>query len=257
MNHIQYHGDLNTTQSCIDAVARLSQVGSKLDQALILTCESRHAFLITLDGYQKIVIQPGFTSGYLGESPKGLASAIKLLSQHLWELDEVNVSKKIFSRIEQCKLTSADLDHIEALPYIRPRSLGDYVYNFEIDSDIKVQDLYPETIPWALIDQRIFDLALRVDSGDSSAIITGFNRFEMLLKERSSLKYKIREAANSVFSNGRPKDQASAEEKFITSVYTLFRNPRAHEESDFSRADDIRCLSLINEMFLIEQAKSE
>jgi len=136
---------------------------------------------------------------------------------------------------------------------VRPISL--IYYGFVI-GDIPQGELlkrYPCVIPWATLDPRIIDLALILNRGDSSAVSRAFNRFETTLKERAGNNSgSLRAAANAVFSNGGANDLPSAAEKLVTSVYTLLRNLRAHEEHHFSREEDIRCFVLINELFLME-----
>ncbi|EJO34973.1 hypothetical protein ACINWCA157_0208 [Acinetobacter radioresistens WC-A-157] len=45
------------------------------------------------------MIRAGFTSGYLGEGPKGLAKALSLLEKHRIETEEILVSKKLLNRL--------------------------------------------------------------------------------------------------------------------------------------------------------------
>ena len=163
----------------------------------------------------------------------------------------MNVSEKLFSRIENGQLRDKDLQKIETLPYVRPLRLWDYVYYIGELSNEKLQRLYPSVIPWATLDTRILDLALMLDKGDSAAVLQAFNRLETLLKAKVDSK-KLRaigDAADAVFM----KD--SAESKFLRSVFTKFRNPRAHEEITYSRDDDIRCFVLLNELFLMESER--
>jgi len=254
MSQIQYHGDYCTTKSCIEAIVRILQFNDVIDLAVLITFQNSHAFLLTVNEYQKIIIQPGFTSGYDGEGPIGLARVIRLLQHRSVELDEVSVSKKIFLKIQGCKLDDKDLMMIEETPYIRPRTLGDYVYNIGEFTDDEIQKVFPTTLSWAIIDSRILDLALCLDQGDSSAVLSGFNRLETILKDRCPSNVKtLKDAAAFIFTGVNRSDSSSAAEKFVTAVYTLFRNIRAHEESNFSRSEDIRCFMLLNELYLIEK----
>ncbi len=253
MPNIQYHGDSRTTQSCIDAIVRLLHFGDSIDLALMVTSDQYHAFLLTVNEYQKIVIQPGFASGYGGEGPKGLAKVIQLLRFHNVELEEVLVNSKLFSRIESCQLRERDLKEIEQLPYVRPLSWVDYLHDIGKVHDQVLQRVFPCEIPWSSLDPRLLDLAMQIKREDLSAVSQAFNRLETILKERcENLPKSLRGAANQVFSNGAARGSESAAEKLFTSVYTLFRNPRAHEELNLTREEDIRCFVLINELFLLE-----
>lgn len=251
MPNIQYHGDNSTTESCVDALVRILHFNDEIDLAVLITFQNYHAFLLTVNEYQKIVIKPGFVSGHSGEGAQGLAYVIQLLKFHQVELEEVVASKKLFSRIESSQLRDKDLQEIEELPHVRPIRLWGYVYHIGELSNEKLQRLYPSVIPWATLDTRVLDLALMLDKGDSSAVLKAFNRLETLLKARAGTRKSgaIRDAANELFS----KD--SAEAKFLSSVFTKFRNPRAHEETCYSKKDDIRCFVLLNELFLMEKSR--
>ena len=192
-------------------------------------------------------------SGYGGEGPKGLAKVIQLLRFHRIDLEEVRVNGKLFSRIEQCQLLDRDLHKIEQMQYVRPLSWVDYLHDIGKVDDSELQHLFPYEIPWASLEPRILDLAMNLQYGDLSAVSQAFNRFESVLKKRCANEAKsLRQAANQVFSNSAMKGSESAKEKFVTSVFTLFRNPRAHEELNPTRQEDFRCFVLLNELFLME-----
>ena len=180
MPNIQYHGDNSTTESCVDAIVRILHFNDVIDLAVLITFQNYHAFLLTVNEYQKIVIKPGFVSGHSGEGAHGLAYVIQLLKFHQIEFEEVVASKKLFSRIGTSQLRDKDLQEIEELPYIRPLVLGDYLHDIGEVSDEKLQNLYPNVIPWATLDARVLDLALMLDKGDSSAVLKAFNRLSLI-----------------------------------------------------------------------------
>ncbi|MEM7358836.1 MAG: hypothetical protein AAF431_07055 [Pseudomonadota bacterium] len=147
MSNIQYHGDGRTTQSCIDAVQRILQFGGYISLARLLTCKNRHAFFLTIDEYQNIIIQAGFASGYGGEAPKGLARVIQLIRFHGVKLEEIDVPQKVFRRIDCCKLRDKDLKQIEETPFKRPVSLYDYVLEVGELADTDLMSYYKCAIP--------------------------------------------------------------------------------------------------------------
>jgi hypothetical protein len=73
---IEYHGQSGLTQSCLDAIARIFQFGARVTSARLLTACDAHAFLLSVRESDLIAIKAGFSSGYMGEGPKGLASAL-------------------------------------------------------------------------------------------------------------------------------------------------------------------------------------
>ena len=76
------------------------------------------------------MIRAGFTSGYLGEGPKGLAKALSLLEKHRIETEEILVSKKLLNRLNSSSLSDQDIDFIFQQKIIRPIRLHDYIYPF-------------------------------------------------------------------------------------------------------------------------------
>lgn len=251
---IQYHGDLRTTQSCIDAGLRLLQCAEQVDQVLLLTSGTCHAFLFTLHGYQKIIVQCGFTSGYSGEGPKGLATMIQLIRFHRVEIEEVIVSKRVFGRIQNARLTLDDLREIESSDPVLPYRIGDYIYEVGELPESVLKSLHSRRIPWPIIDDRILDLASRLDHGDSSVVLEGFKRLEGILQDRAGLKNKpFREAVMKIFRSGKDNSHPSAAEKLMTSIYTLYRNERAHREKVYTREEQLRSFLMLNELFVLEQ----
>jgi hypothetical protein len=78
---IQYHGEEGRTQPCSNAIIRLLQSGCQIEKVKLLTFGNSHCFLLSVEregGY--IAIKSGFRSGYSGESPRGLAHSLILLS---------------------------------------------------------------------------------------------------------------------------------------------------------------------------------
>lgn len=75
----EYHGSHRTTRSCVDALARLLVSSVEIHRTLLLTYHGRHGLCLDTDGPERIFIRCGFTSGYAGEGPRGLAVALQLL----------------------------------------------------------------------------------------------------------------------------------------------------------------------------------
>lgn len=77
--HLEYIGEAGITQTCLISLCNLIQVYPDLNYALLLTNQQTHAFILrnSIDSYY--IIRSGFSSGYPGEGPKGLATALSLL----------------------------------------------------------------------------------------------------------------------------------------------------------------------------------
>ena len=98
---IQYHGLPGTTASCVRAVERLLLYDRCIEEERLLTCregnDGRHVLLLRSDD-ELVAIRTGFTSGYRGEGPGGLARTLHLLSLHRIKVGEVHV---FFTRFAQ------------------------------------------------------------------------------------------------------------------------------------------------------------
>lgn len=100
--HVEYWGNQGITQTCLMSLCNLIQTHSDLTYALLLTNEQTHAFIIKDENESFYVIRSGFTSGYMGEGPRGLATALTLLKRHEIETEEILVSSKNFKKDKQC-----------------------------------------------------------------------------------------------------------------------------------------------------------
>lgn len=80
---IEYHGLAGITGECIKAIVRLIHFGDTIEKAMLISYTGgdagQHCFLLTVNGEDLIAIKSGFSSGYHGEGPRGLSTAIQLL----------------------------------------------------------------------------------------------------------------------------------------------------------------------------------
>jgi len=123
---VEYHGSNGITQYCLDAITRLIQFGDRIENAWLLSssieeggCRT-HAFILTINNGQLIVIGTGFSSGYGGEGCKGLSKALQLLISHKAEIVEVEIKSDVMNRLEHRCLLSSDIESIESSNYVRP-----------------------------------------------------------------------------------------------------------------------------------------
>ncbi|WP_168407563.1 TIGR02391 family protein [Acinetobacter indicus] len=260
--YVEYLGYAGITLSCLQSLCKTLQTHSDLTTALLLTNDQVHAFLLKDDSGTYYVIRSGFTSGYSGEGPKGLAIALSLLKRHQIETEEILVSTKLLNKLNSSSLSDHDIDFIFQQKIIRPIRLHDYIYPFEseVAQTIKLKRYYPLELPYSIIDDRIFDLALLFMQDPDSALIKAYKRLEDIVRTRTD----IHEHSTRLFAQVFQGENAlltwdvpdSAEIKgrvnLFTGAYMAFRNARAHREKDENLIHQYREFLLINELYLLE-----
>ncbi len=264
INEIQYLGNPNVTQSCIKAVCRLLQCENVIERVLLLTAEHQHSFIFQNDLQELFIIKGGFTSGYHGEGPKGLATVLHILDRHQLDVEELEISPRIMTRLNDALLNTKDLESISLALPVRPKRLADYTYPFS--EDLKLASThsryYPKILPYALIDKRIFDLALLFSNDPDAAILSAYRRLEDIVRSRinntessSKLFSKAFVGKDSILTWSVPDESESiGRGGLFTSIYYAFRNARAHRELSPSQSEELREFMLINELFLLEAA---
>ncbi|MCD6250692.1 MAG: TIGR02391 family protein [Psychrobacter sp.] len=261
---IQYLGDSGITQICKEAVIQLIHTGEKVQDVKILTFEEAHskahALLLTLEYDIQIIIKGSFASGYSGEGSKGYAFVLNLLKQYTGNINEYIVSKSIFERVSSSSLTVKDLEYINSIEPVRPARWYDSAYLYK-EGEGKIFSEFPLTIPMALLDARLIELALDFNINPDNAIMSAYRKLESIVKERTGLN---NESGVKLFAkafqgddpvlywenldSGESKGRAS----LFTSVFMAYRNNRAHQESHHNLSDDIREFMLINQLFILE-----
>ncbi|OTG74022.1 TIGR02391 family protein [Acinetobacter sp. ANC 4169] len=261
-SHVDYLGEAGITQTCLFSLHNLIQTHADLSYALLLTSEQSHAFILKDSSENYYVIRAGFTSGYFGEGPKGLAIALSLLKRHQIETEEILVSTKLLNKLNSSSLSDQDIDFIFQQEIIRPIRLHDYIYPFEneVTQTTKSKCYYPLELPYSIIDDRIFDLALLFKQDPDSALTKAYKRLEDIVRTRTG----IREHSTKLFAQVFQGENAiltwdvpdSAEIKgrinLFTGAYMAFRNARAHREKDENLIHQYREFLLINELYLLE-----
>nr|WP_034426145.1 TIGR02391 family protein [Acinetobacter sp. ANC 3789] len=262
--HIEYLGEKGITQRCLVSLGNLIQTNSNLTHALLLTNNQNHALIIKdiFDSY--FVIRSGFASGYSGEGAKGLATALSLLEKHQIETEEILVNSKTLNKLNHSSLSDVDIDSLFRQEIIRPIRLHDYIYPFrtEVSEVYNTKRYYPLELPYSIIDDRIFDLALLFKQDPDSALLKAYKRLEDILRERTGL---LKDHSTKLFSQAFQGENAlltwkvpdSAEIKgrvnLFTGTYMAFRNARAHREKDENLVHQYREFLLINELYLLEK----
>lgn len=261
---IQYLGDSGVTQICKEAVIRLIHAGEDIKDVKILTFEEAyshaHALLLTLRYDIQVIIKGGFASGYNGEAPKGYAFVLNLLRNYTDSINEYIISKSIFERISNSSLTMKDLEYINSIEPVRPNRWYDAVYLYQ-DRERSIFSEFPLTIPMALLDPRLIELALDFNKNPDSAIMGAYRKLESIVRERTGLHNEsstklLKKAFQINDSILYWKDLNSGESigraSLFSDTFMAYRNNRAHQEPRHDLSDDIREFMLINQLFFLE-----
>lgn len=260
---VQYHGEDGVTQACIDAVVRLVQSGAWIIKALLLTSRDRHCFYLKLRESEQIIIRPGFASGYPGEGPAGLAVVLHLLSRHHVDVEEIEVTEGFMLRAGESRLTKTDLASVDVASAVRPYRLWDYTYKVlehrggEREAVVKQ---YPLTVPFGIVDNRIWGLALSLESDPDAAIYKAYRRLEEGVSTRCGLKAHGRDVFRKAFYGPESKltwlgiheKEANGRAELFMGAFSARRNPRAHRQIADTPARSLREFLLVNELFLLE-----
>lgn len=260
--HVEYWGNQGITQTGLMSLCNLIQTHSDLTYALLLTNAQTHAFIIKDENESFYVIRSGFTSGYIGEGPRGLATALTLLKRHQIETEEILVSSKILRRANNSTLNDSEIELLFKQEIIRPIRLHDYIYPFtkEVSETHKSKRYYPLELPYSILDDRIFDLALLFKQDPDSALLKAYKRLEDIIRDRTDLN----EHSSKLFSQAFQGDNAlltwnvpdigeiKGRTNLFTGTYMAFRNARTHRESTENYAQMFREFLLVNELYLLE-----
>lgn len=260
--NVDYLGETGITETCLLRLHNLVQTQVDLSYALLLTSEQSHAFILKDSSENYYVIRSGFTSGYSGEGPKGLAKALDLLKKHRIETEEILVSTKLLNRLNSSSLSDQDIDFIFQQKIIRPIRLHDYIYPFEneVAQTAKSKRYYPLELPYSIIDDRIFDLALLFKQDPDSALTKAYKRLEDIVRTRTGIHEhstklfsQVFQGENSLLTWDVPDNaEIKGRANLFTGAYMAFRNARAHREKDENLIHQYREFLLINELYLLE-----
>ena len=261
---IQYVGENGVTQKCKIAVINLLHAGEKIYDVKILTVEGHHsnfhALLLTLKFNNQVLVKGGFASGYNGEGPRGYTFILNLLIQYTVNINEYIVSESIFDRISSSALTIKDLEHINSTERVRPAKWYNFV-PLSNENKSNVFSEFPLSIPMALLDTRLIELALEFKTNSDNAIMKGYRKIEDIVRERTEL---YNESSTKLFAKAFQGDDSilywenldSGESKgrasLFTSVFMAYRNNRAHQEPKHNLRNDIREFMLLNQLFILE-----
>ncbi|MBV1786682.1 TIGR02391 family protein [Marinobacterium sp. D7] len=263
---IDYRGVGGISRHCIDAVVEIIHFGRVINEMKILTSGSaydcHHALLLNVDNDVDIAIKSGFTSGYSGEGPRSFSYILSVLRKFTQEIDEYIVPHKLLERIDRSALTERDINWLSEQQPVRPQRWHDYIYERHY-SIFNVERYFPAEIPLALIDPRLYEIAISFKQNPDNALLAGYRLLERLIKEKSGL---TQETGAKLFSKAFQGEDAplywgdldGSEVKgratLFSSVFMAFRHRRAHQEPDDDIHEDIREFMLLNQLFILEAA---
>ena len=195
---IEYAGSAGITAHCVNAIQRMIQFGDSITDVRILSFKGVHCFLLRVNYGNLVAIKSGFGSGYHGEGSRGFAYVLKLLETHGAEIEELEVTKELFKRVDASALQRADIAWLESARPIRPMRWYDYILDMDIDEDTTetLWRSFPAVIPYRLIDSRIVDLALTFWEDPDAKLIAAYRRLEDVVRQRT----EIREVGVRLFS---------------------------------------------------------
>jgi hypothetical protein len=262
---VQYHGSHYTTQSCLDAIARLLSSQMQVERAVLLTHQGRHGFYLDVDDPEPILVRCGFTSGYPGEGPAGLAIALHLFRRFGVDAEEILVSEELLMRLDENRLTSADLRFIAEADVIRPIRTDGYKFDglkHRGSPGDRMRDQFPPVVPWFALDDRLVDLAVILSRDPDKAVFEAFRRLESQIRKRCELPIGIsgldllRKAFRGSGALLTWRDVSTGEldgrAQMFEAAFKAYRNPRAHREKVGDESRAYREFYMANELFLLE-----
>jgi hypothetical protein len=266
---IEYVGLSGISKECQDAVLRFIQFGNRITHAVVLSCYKsneckEHCLLLTLEDTDLVAVKSGFASGYGGEGPRRFSYVLQVLDDHGSEIEEHNVPQEFINRLDSSALTRIDLEMLKRSEPCRPSRWHDYVREGHFEHARKGmlwQEEFPPVIPFAMIDGRIFDLALSFWDNPDSNLLRGYRRLEDIVRERTGLD----EHGSKLFSHAfNPSDgvltwrniddgERSGRMQLFIGTYNAHRNRRAHIELGGHNTELLAEFLLLNHLYRLEK----
>ena len=226
---------------------------------MLVSSGQTHAFLLKTGHDEVIAIKSGFSSGYAGEGPRGLSQALAVLDAHGVEIVETEVPMDFIQRLDQCELTMSDLRRIESTPQAGGRW---YSYVWDRHEGISAHAAaFPPLIPYALMDERMTEIALDFWDAPNDGLINAYRILEDTVRRRARLSEHGSDLFIKAFNashprlvwKGIPSAEQAARAEFFASSYRTFRNPRSHKQPRESRNAQLCELLVVNQLFLLER----
>jgi hypothetical protein len=239
MEYIEYGGSDGITETCLDAVFRYINYGDQINEVDILTYNMDHALLMRFGDGHCAFIRSGFSSGYSGEAPKGLALVIQIFLSLNVRIREYNVNRSFFKRVNAALIRMKDLVYLNKLKACKPLSYDRFVSLNQMNAafEHQVWSKLKEPIPYALFDTRIADLVQEYREKPNDALLTGYKRLENILQAKFITKSfglnlikEIMDKKNSIWTPGISEGVQKGRSLLFQGCFSSFRNELAHNE---------------------------
>ncbi|WP_311240606.1 MULTISPECIES: TIGR02391 family protein [unclassified Xanthomonas] len=120
----------------------------------------------------------------------------------------------------------------------------------------------PFLIPWSMLDGRLIELALDLESDPDMVVFRAFRNLEDIVKQRCSMAlethglnvFKRAFRGSGAFLEWRGVHHAEADGRaqLFEGAYSAFRNARAHRGDNNDPINALREFLVVNELFLLE-----
>lgn len=214
-----------------------------------------HAFIFWEWILTCTVVPSGFSSGYHGEGPRGLAYALLMIESKGIPFYELKVEEDLFERLDGNRLTDDDLEFLDHHGRSRYVRVSDYTDSSLSDSDpVKYSRIYDDYLPflegdstpridWEWLDREIAEKCEALAATDlRSALARAF----LILKNRLSSAFELgdnldgEDLVNKIFgTNGilasTATDDAKKKENLalrdlLAGLFKVFRNKYSHAD---------------------------
>jgi hypothetical protein len=262
---IQYWGKEGITQECLDAIIRLIQYDDRIDNVRILTSKEKYCLLVTIDNSGDLIaIKSGFSTGYKGEGPRKFSYALALLNAHGIKIDEYEVKDSLLNRLDASALTKKDIKEIQSLRPIRPQRFYHYIQEEHFDSmkDENFWKAFRPVVPFAIIDNRIMDLAISFWEKPEENLMKGYKRIEDIFRKRTGSEYGFGSdlfmksfvgQSQKLKWEGFSENEHTARAGLFKDAYSSSRNRMMHRELDSDRHEYLSEFLLLNHLYRLEK----
>jgi hypothetical protein len=260
---IEYVGVAGGSQDCQEAIEMLLQYGVRILRAQILTHDHHHCILLTDEVGDPIAVKSGFASGYEGQGPRTFSYVLQLLKSHGAEIEENAVDESIIERVDLSALTLWDVKQIKESRPVRPARWHSYINetDYQRKRDGTLWRDFPPVVPFAIIDERIVDLAISFWEAPDDRLLKGYRRLEDLVRERTKSSEHRAKLFSQAFIGSSPKltweaiddTEKNGRGSLFTAAYMAHRNPRAHRELKTNQDAQLSEFLLLNHLFRLEK----
>jgi hypothetical protein len=238
-----------------------------MHRALLLTHQGRHGLCLATDEPEPIFIRCGFTSGYAGEGPRGLAVALQLLRTFNVETEKIEVRSSLLDRLDNAAMRYEDWGEIQSGRIVRPIRIYDYMHDGARScaaAERSLLKLLFVRVPWSILDPRLIDLAMVMGSDPDRAVFEAFRRLESIVKDRCEMppevhgvqvfKKAFRGQGAMLSWPGIASSEVEGRAQLFEAAFMAYRNPRAHREVDGGSDRAFSEFCVVNELFALEAA---